>query len=227
MEDVVEIIQIVNKIKDNLWLGDIREAHNLIHVILTEKFVNERVKYYHAAEAFRDLYKNIRSRLREEYKGINLSFNLSTEFNRKIQKLQINPSEAVLGSILDYIERLYEKLKNVKEFSEVSYQNSYKYILRNFGYKYEVRILLLELKEIDIRKLNDAIIKMGFQPSIIAKTKSYVMLTAFSNDAYIEMTVFNQRVHIVLRVSPTASMDIEKMIENIMSSISRWSFREV
>jgi len=81
---------------------------------------------------------------------------------------------------------------------------------------YEVRAIL---PKISIHKLNDVLVKMGFQTWAIAELKSYVRLTAFSNDAYAEITIFAPRVHIRLTVLPTTSKEIEKIIKNIMDSL--------
>lgn len=217
MEVTFQLLQITNSIKDNLWLGDVVEVIKLIDTFL--KKVNERAKHYiDAAIKLRYKYMELRKKLKE-YKGTDFFLNLSIRFNKITQELKISPEDGIVGAILEYLEKLQEKLRIAKEINPITRRDKYKYtIIQNYEFDYETRAIIFGLQTVRINELKETLLKFGFQPRIIAESKSFLSLVAFSEEAYLEMVIFAPRMHIILRVLPGRIENVEKIIERLIES---------
>jgi len=213
-----ELFQITNSIKDNLWLGDISEIHKLINSLF-EKINDEEIRrYIEASIKFRDHYRSLRKELKQEHKGLALFLNLSIKFNKRIQKLGINPRDSIIGANLEYIEKLKEKIRAVKEIIPVRRQEKYKYTLRRYKYGYEARAIIPDLRVVCTDKLKETLLKLKFQPWIIAETKSFLSSVAFSDNAYLEIVIFAPRMYIVLKILPEKVQNVERNIKSLIES---------
>jgi len=212
------IIQSINEINDNLWLGDIEEVNKILHQLLKE--IN-REKFISMSNKALNIHKSISSELKGKYKGIEYYKLLSDMFKERVVEMEIKIEYAVIGSILKYIEKLHTRLQKIPELRKIISKNLYKYsILEHIKPKYEVRVLLKkEIKEINIQKLKKLLSDMKFRFIEVAKTRSYFYLMAFSAQSYLEISVLMPRITIVLSLLSPEEQKVRMMCEKILDSL--------
>jgi len=212
------VIRSVNEIYDNLWLGDIKEVNKILNQLLKE---TDREKFISILNEALDIYKSVSSELKGKYKGIEHYKLLADIFKERIKERKINMEDAVIGSILEYFEKLHARLQNVPELRKIINRELYKYsILDHMKPKYEVRVLLKrEIKEMNIEKLKELLGNMGFQLIEVAKTRNYLYLMAFSIQSYIEISVFIPRITIMLSLLLPEEHKIRVICEKIVNSL--------
>jgi len=212
------IIRSINEINDNLWLGDIKEVNKILNQLLKE---TDREKFISVLNEALDIHKSISSELKGKYKGIERYKLLADIFKERIKETKIKMEDAVIGSILDYFEKLHARLQNVPELRKIINRKLYKYsILDHMKPKYEVRVLLKrEIKEINIEKLQESLGNMEFQLIEVAKTRNYLYLIAFSIQSYIEISVFMPRITIMLSLLSPEEHKVRVICEKIVDSL--------
>ncbi|MEM2129048.1 MAG: hypothetical protein QXZ70_00465 [Candidatus Bathyarchaeia archaeon] len=202
-----KVVEIVNDVNDNLWLGDVIEVRKLADMKWIEEFNVNRIRYNETVLKFRSQYSELRSRLKQEHKGFDFRFALSKQFREMIQEEELDPKDAVIGSVLEYFEKLQARLQSVGQIREIVHKDKYKYAIQGHAHRYEVRALLGKEQEVNIEKMVKELSNMGFHLSKIDISKPYVLFMAFSDQAYVEIMVFVPRVSIIiLFLSP----DLEK-----------------
>ena len=212
------IIQSINEINDNLWLGDIKEVNKIINQLFKE---TDREKFMSILNKALNTHKSISSELKGKHKGIEYYILLADMFKKKVVKMGIKMEDAVIGSVLEYLEKLHVRLQDIPELRKIINKELYKYsILEHMKPKYEVRVLVKkEIKEINIQKLKELLSNMKFQLIEVAKTRSYFYLMAFSAQSYIEISVFMPRITIMLSLLSPEEQKVRVMCEKILDSL--------
>jgi hypothetical protein len=215
------LIKTLNKIKDNLWIGDTIEARNLSSEMFDSESDTEIIKEYREAfSKLKDQHAELRKVLKEEYKKSELDYILSKKFSEVIQESQTDPRDAIIGSILDYMQSINERLKDVKNPFEINSGDGYKYSMLNLGSKYEVRMLFSnERSAANIEKMCNKLSAKGFQVRKTIEEKSYFLISTFSSEAYIEIVVFIPRVEFSITLLSPSQENADKITKILVNSL--------
>ncbi|MEM4318057.1 MAG: hypothetical protein QXK74_08035 [Candidatus Nitrosocaldaceae archaeon] len=213
---VNEIIQKLNEAYDNLWLGAIDTARDILSSIeLSEKTLR---KY----EDVKRLYKEIK----EKYRGNDTL--IADRFREATNNREINMEYIISGSIHEYAKMLANKLKLVIEIKEPSIitKKYYKYSISKYlETKYEVRILFNNsVKEINEQKLLQKLKNMNFRvesvPVDIESLKShYLYISAFSSLYFIELIALLPRAVIIFSFAKSERERIQQICEEVIDSM--------
>lgn len=214
-----EIIESLNRVNDNLWVGDVIEANKIINKIIKQPKCQE---YKYILTKVLKIYKNIDKNIEGKPKELKHKMILSTKFKTQIEDLKIELKDAIMGSIIDYLERLREKLQNTSRIPEIKNLDYYKYLIIKYPEpKYEIRTLLKrEIEKINDERLKDTLKNMGYEIVEVAKTQKYLYLMAFSQKSYMEITVYIPYILIILSHAAPEKQKIHEMSRKIVESIT-------
>jgi hypothetical protein len=213
-----EIVEIINQIRDNLWLGDIRRVKEIVTTFLrmkesTSKFQKSFEEVYHsfkiAQKRCKDLYK--------EHKGFEYELSLSKEFREQIKE----PSklkEAIAGLLMFDLEKLSKRLEMIEPFCEIVQKPSYQYTIFEYPSKYEIRVLIEGRVECNIKGLVKKLEEKGFKLSKINERR-YSYIAAFSMQSYIEVSILIPKVSINISLLTPSKENAQELGEMIINSL--------
>jgi predicted transcriptional regulator len=213
-----EIVEVMNQIRDNLWLGDVRRVKEIITNLLKMKesarkfqrsFKEVSTSFRIAQKICKDLYK--------ERKGFEYELSLSKEFKERIRE----PSklrEAIIGLLIFDFEQLLKRLEIIKPLSEVIQKPSYRYTIFEYLSKYELRALIEGRVECNVRELVRKLEERGFKLSSVFERR-YVYITAFSTQGYIEILALLPKVSIFISLLTPNKEYAQELGEMIINSL--------
>jgi predicted transcriptional regulator len=213
-----EIVEVMNQIRDNLWLGDVRRVKEIITNFLKMKesarkfqrsFKEVSTSFRIAQKICKDLYK--------ERKGFEYELSLSKEFKERIRE----PSklrEAIIGLLIFDFEQLLKRLEIIKPLSEVIQKPSYRYTIFEYLSKYELRALIEGRVECNVRELVRKLEERGFKLSSVFERR-YVYITAFSTQGYIEILALLPKVSIFISLLTPNKEYAQELGEMIINSL--------
>jgi hypothetical protein len=213
-----EIVEVMNQIRDNLWLGDVRRVKEIITNFL--KMKESAIKFQ---QSFRGVFTSFRIAQRickdlyKERKGLKYELSLSKEFKERLRESS-KLKEAITGLLILDLERLSKRLETIEPFCKVVQRPSYRYVIFEYTSKYEVRALIEGRVECNVRELVRKLEKRGFKLSTIFE-KRYTYVTAFSTQGYVEVSALLPKVSIFISLLIPSKEYAQELGEMIINSL--------
>jgi len=215
-----EVIELLNQIYDNLWLGDVQEIRRIVAEFPLAPSLSH--KFQRSLEDVRGVFKTAQEECRRKYgesKGLYYKSLLADEFKERIgepSKLQ----EAIIGLLLLNIKNLSRQLERVEPPHEVIRKDLYKYVVLENPPKYEIRALMRARREVEIdtRRLTKRLEEKGFSVSSISEG-SHAFVTAFSRENYVEVVILPPKVSITLSLLTPSKEEAQQLGEMILNSL--------
>jgi hypothetical protein len=88
--------------------------------------------------------------------------------------------------------------------------------MRNQGDKYEFRILLANEIIPNVEKACKGLVTFGYNTLKIGESKEYLLLSAFSKKAYIEIVLFAPRINITIALLSSNQDEAKRIAETLM-----------
>jgi hypothetical protein len=213
-----EIVEIANQITDNLWLGDIRRVKEIIATFLKmkESTIKFQISFEEISRSFKIVQRICKDRYKE-HRGLKYELSLSKEFKERIRETS-KLKEAIAGLLMFELEKLSEGLEVIEPFCEVIQKPSYRYTIFEYPSKYEVRALIEGKVECNVRELIKKLEEKGFKLSKIYE-RQYAYITAFSMQAYIEISILLPKVSISISLLTPSKEHAQELGEMIINSL--------
>jgi hypothetical protein len=219
-----KVLNGVNQIKDNLWLGDIKKTKEIIDNILSdEKFIR---KYLNSFQEVYSLFEEVKKEVIKQYKKESFEYKLflSKRFKERIRE-PFKYEESIIGLLIFEIKRLRYKLEKIEPLlkesrliQEIIQKPSYRYTIFEYPPKYEIRVLIDKKVEANVNKLIKKLEEKGFKCSKFGE-KHYVFITAYSTQSYIEIAILFPKVSISISLLTPKKEEAQKLVEMIIDSL--------
>jgi hypothetical protein len=213
-----EIVEVINQIKDNLWLGDIRKVQEIITNFLKmkESVIKFQQSFKEVSTQFR-IAQRICKDLYKESKGLKYELSLSKEFKERLRESS-KLKEAIIGLLIFDLEKLSKRLETIEPLCKVVQKPSYRYTIFEFASKYEVRALIERRVVYNVRELVRKLEERGFKLSTIFE-KRYTYVTAFSTQGYIEVSALLPEASIFISLLAPSKEHAQELGEIIINSL--------
>jgi hypothetical protein len=211
-----KIIDVANQVKDNLWLGDIKSIKEIIiNFLWTERFVN---KFKNSFEQARKLYEKVKKEAEMQYKeDFERELYLAKKFKEQVKESS-KLKEAIIGLLIIELDKLLDRVKEVKLFWEIIKKPSYRYTIFEYPPKYEIRVLIDKKVKANVNELIKKLEEKGFKCSKFGE-KHYVFITAYSTQSYIEIAILFPKVSINISLLTPKKEEAQKLVEMIIDSL--------
>jgi hypothetical protein len=211
-----KIIDVANQVKDNLWLGDIKSIKEIIiNFLWTERFVN---KFKNSFEQARKLYEKVKKEAEMQYKeDFERELYLAKKFKEQVKESS-KLKEAIIGLLIIELDKLLDRVREVKLFWEIIKKPSYRYTIFEYPPKYEIRVLIDKKVEANVNELVKKLEEKGFKCSKFGE-KHYVFITAYSTQSYIEIAILFPKVSINISLLTPKKEEAQKLGEMIIESL--------
>lgn len=216
----------LNKIHDNLWLGDYEKIQQIAKELLNTPESSNFLKF---GQQGIEIAKNIRKAAasynkKKEWIADNISNYFSQEhisFDNYMIGLIINRLKSIIEQENYYVENLDEgEYANFKASVKLFSRTNYKFRIINRHPKYETRAIFenkaKSLSDADLRDLADSLSSTHTSHT----TKASTVLQLFSNESFIEATILPHTgwLRTVLRTGE--QKDIEAISDKILEKFS-------
>jgi hypothetical protein len=211
-----EIIELLNYIKDNLWLGDYQKAKELING-LRENVDLE--KYVTALDEVRLSFIKSKEEL-EKISNLKDKLVISDRFKQVTRERELS-REAIVGLLMTELEKLSKGLLVIGPYSEIIRRDTYRYKIYEYPpNKYEFRALTDERLKYDAQGLIENLEEKGYKLLPISKER-YVYILAFSLESYIEIVAHPPKLVIEISLLNPSSEKARELGELILGFLSR------
>jgi hypothetical protein len=213
-----EIVEVMNQIRDNLWLGDIRRVKEIITNFLKTKepAIKFQKSFREVSTSFRIAQRICKDRYKE-LKGLKYELSLSKEFKERLRESS-KLKEAIIGLLIFDLQKLLRRLETIEPLCKVVQRPSYRYTIFEYASKYEVRALIEGRVECNVRELVKKLEERGFKLSTIFE-KRYTYVTAFSTQGYIEVLALLPKVSIFISLLTPSKEYVHELGEIIINSL--------
>jgi hypothetical protein len=213
-----EIVEVMNQIRDNLWLGDIRRVQEIITNFLKmkESAIKFQQSFREVSTSFR-IAQRICKALYKERKGLKYELSLSKKFKERLRESS-KLKEAIIGLLIFDLKKLLKRLETIEPLCKVVQRPSYRYTIFEYASKYEVRALIEGGVECNVRELVRKLEERGFKLSTIFE-KKYTYVAAFSTQGYIEVFAFLPKVSIFISLLTPSKEYAQELGEIIINSL--------
>ena len=211
-----EIIELLNYIKDNLWLGDYQKAKELINGL--RENVNLE-KYMTALDEARLSFIKSKQEL-EKISNLKDKLVISNRFKQMTRERELS-REAIVGLLMTELEKLSKGLLVIGPSSEIIRRDTYRYRIYEYPpNKYEFRALTDERLKYDAQGLIENLEEKGYKLLSISKER-YVYILAFSLESYIEIVALPPKLVIEVSLLNPSSEKAQELGELILGFLSR------
>lgn len=222
-----DLVKKLSSVKDHLWIGDIEEIRKIANELSVWESTNVENSRLKATTIFRQNYKKINYETKnlefyddkgnvsekKEQSDSEHRFNLSQKFRKRVIEGKLDPRDAIMGSVVDYLVSLRDKYVEAKGL-EVTKKEGIKYTFVSYGDKYEARILLEKSRKPDPKYICNQLKLLDFEASIGSDLKVYQSIKAFSKYAYLEIIFFPPRIE--LRIVPSEEQQANEVLNKIV-----------
>jgi hypothetical protein len=211
-----EIIELINYIKDNLWLGDYQKAKELINGLRENIDFEE---YMTALDEARSSFIKLKEEL-EETSNLKDKLVISDRFKQMTRERELS-RKAIVGLLMSELEKLSKGLLVIGPSSEIIRRDTYRYILYEYPpNKYEIRALTDEKLKYDAQGLIENLEEKGYKLLPIGKER-YMYILAFSLESYIEIVALPPKLVIEISLLTPNSEKAQELGELILDFLSR------
>ncbi len=234
------VIEAINEVYDNIWLGDWEAAKKLAKLKL-EKIHQEfdLSDLDKTATELREILQRIRRDARE--KGVeNRRLWVAERLSEEMEKEELNPVKNIFGVLTIHLSSLEEAVtylieakaqRTMENFGEMEEEKE-RVFRKNEGYRYsfqrlpdrwEIRAILdTPAKAWDLEKLRTRLWDYDFSMEEVSRKTFSSIFELYSKDMYIR--VIGQEKLTEIQVHSPATKDVEKklsrVIETIMNSLT-------
>jgi hypothetical protein len=211
-----EIIELINYIKDNLWLGDYQKAKELING-LRENIDFEG--YMTSLDEARSSFIKLKEEL-EETSKLKDKLVISDRFKQMTRERELS-RKAIVGLLMSELEKLSKGLLVIGPSSEIIRRDTYRYKLYEYPpNKYEIRALTDEKLKYDAQGLIENLEEKGYKLLPIGKER-YMYILAFSLESYIEIVALPPKLVIEISLLTPNNEKAQELGELILDFLSR------
>jgi hypothetical protein len=215
-----DVVETLNRIRDNLWLGDVQKTKEIITNFLR---MNEAThKFLESFRVVSHLFGIASREAKERYnqrKGFEYKLFLSKMFRERIKEPSMI-NEAIVGLLLYDLVKLSKTLRHIGPLREVYQRPHYRYTLFEYPPKYEIRALVEGKVEYELERLVRNLGEDGFE-SLKIEEGSYAYVVAFSTRGYIETSVLFPKVSIYISLLNPSKENAQRLGETIVDSLIR------
>jgi hypothetical protein len=193
-----EVIVALNKIRDNIWLGDLSEVQKIAYKILDDESSD---KLLDEANKTHQIVLELRKQARKENRDSRLW--LSDVAQKSFSENKLSSIDYIVGTIIKRLIWITKEVKGAKEESPSIVQRaSYKFRVIAKPPKYEVRALLMAKSKLpDEWNQKELAKKLQVQDYSFDIRKTSAILRFFSGNEFIESVIlpYSAEVNVVQR----------------------------
>jgi hypothetical protein len=212
------ILIALNRIRDNIWLGDLSEVQRIAEGILGDE---DSKKLSKEADEAHKLVLKIRKQARNQEKKSKgwLADKMQGEFSEN----QVSSINYVLGTVVKRLDWVSDKVKTAEEKKEVPVivrRKNYRFRVIAKPPKYEVRTLVTRrFKTPNEDELKLLAKKLESEDFSIDKGKSSLVIRFFSKDEFVEAVIlpYTAEMNMVERVRKEGR--VEAVADSILATV--------
>lgn len=234
------IVEAINEIYDNIWLGDWKTADRLARSSLEEIRKQLDISYLvKTAIEVRRILLDLRKEARD--KGIeNRRLWVADRLSKEIEEKQLDPVKNILGVLALHLTRLGEAVsyliqaqsqRTMKDFAEKDVRkgrvfqsrDKYRYAVQSLPDRWEVHAVLDMLaKAWNLKKLRSRLLEYDLIMEEISKKTFSSIFELYSRDMYIRVLGSEKRVDMLVHAPKTREVEkrIVGIVETILDSIT-------
>lgn len=238
--DLGSVIKAINEIRDNIWLGDLKEAKKIADLNLA----NIRAKLDTSelednAMKLREIIQKTRRDARQ--KGVeNKRLWVAEQVFGEMKKRELDPTKNIFGVLTIHLSNLREtasyliqtkaqrtletfKGKNLEEDRILRKTQKYRYALQRLPDRWEVRAVLdTPALAWDLTKLRERLLNYDFSIEEVSKGNFSRIFKLYSRDMYIHVLGQQKLVEILIHAPPTEDVEkrVSKVVEIIINSLN-------
>jgi len=234
------IVEAINEIYDNIWLGDWKTADRLARSSLEEIRKQLDISYLvKTAIDVRRILLDLRKEARDE--GIeNRRLWVADRLSKEIEEKQLDPVKNILGVLALHLTRLGEAVsyliqaqsqRTMKDFAEKDVRkervfqsrDKYRYAVQSLPDRSEVHAVLdMPAKAWNLKKLGSRLLQYDLIMEEISKKTFSSIFELYSTDMYIRVLGSEKRVDMLVHAPKTREVEkrIVGIVETILDSIT-------
>lgn len=234
------IVEAINEIYDNIWLGDWKTADRLARSSLEEIRKQLDISYLvKTAIEVRRILLDLRKEARD--KGIeNKRLWVADRLSKEIEEKQLDPIKNILGVLALHLTRLGEAVnyliqaqsqRTMKDFAEKDVRkgrvfqsrDKYRYAVQSLPDRWEVHAVLdMPAKAWNLKKLRSRLLEYDLIMEEISKKTFSSIFELYSRDMYIRVLGSEKRVDMLVHAPKTREVEkrIVGIVETILDSIT-------
>jgi len=237
--DLEPVIEAINLVYDNIWVGDLVTAKELAETNLIKIQAElDLSKIKKSATELKELVQKVRKDAREkEVKKRRLW--VADRLSEVFKKEGFEPIENIYGILAIHLTSLKEAVTYlieaqaqqtleslVEENSEkekvFQRKERYRYTIQRLPDRWEVHAFLdTPTHAWDLRKFKRRLVQYDFAIEEVSKTDSSRILELYSRNMYIQVLGQNRLVEMLIRIRPTKKVSerVDSIVETIISSL--------
>jgi len=233
--DLEPVIEAINRVYDNIWLGDLEAAKEFaesnLEKIRAQLDLSELEK---TATKLRNFIQKMRKSARE--KGIkNRRLWVADRLSKEMEKEELDPIKNIFGVLTIHLSSLNEAVsylikaqaqRTIESFAEKNLEEErvfrrserYRYAIQRLPDRWEVRAVLdTPAKAWDLRKLRDRLVNYDLSIAEVSKKAFSNIFELYSRDMYIR--VLGQEKLVEILIHTPATKDVEKRVSKVVEAI--------
>jgi len=234
------IVEAINEIYDNIWLGDWKTADRLARSSLEEIRKQLDISYLvKTAIDVRRILLDLRKEARDE--GIeNRRLWVADRLSKEIEEKQLDPVKNIIGVLTLHLTRLGEAVsyliqaqsqRTMKDFAEKDVRkervfqsrDKYRYAVQSLPDRSEVHAVLdMPAKAWNLKKLRSRLLEYDLIMEEISKKTFSSIFELYSRDMYIRVIGHEKLTEIQVHAPVTKDVEkkLSRVIETIMNSLT-------
>lgn len=234
------IIEAINRAYDNIWLGDLETAKDIIDSNLEEILGQlDPSKFKRTAIELRKVIRKIRKDARERNVKNRRSW-VAEMLSKEIEKENLDPIKNIFGVLTIRLSNLKESVsylinaqeqKNKENFVDKDLKierifrrnKMYRYAIQRLPDRWEVRAILdTPVREWDVKRLRDGLKKYDMSLVEVSRTASTGIFELYSKEMYIRLLGQEKLVEILIHTPATKDIKerVSKVTDAIISSLA-------
>ena len=242
MEDyeLEPVIEAINGVYDNIWLGDFEAAKELAESNL--KKIRAQLDLSELEKTATELRKNIQKMRKDaREKGIkNRRLWVADMLSKEMEKEELDPIKNIFGVLTIHLSSLKEAVsylievqaqrtiesfaaKNLEKERVFRRSERYRYAIQRLPDRWEVRAVLDTPAHVwDLGKLRDRLVNYDLSIEEVSKKAFSSIFELYSREMYIQVLGQEKLVEILIHTPTTKDVKerVSKVVETIVSSLT-------